>query len=115
MVTGMFSAKNYKVEEQEIMVFDGTQGFMPGSAAIQRMSSRSQGVGLDRVIVFTGTEQHPAFHAFTAEGEECELTAADLRVLACTHADIEVRFTNYFIGVLRQLDEAEVSANANIA
>ncbi|MDD7056723.1 MAG: diaminopimelate epimerase [Selenomonadaceae bacterium] len=106
MVTGMFSAKIYHMEQQEILVLDGTQGFLPGMAAIQRICSRGLGVGLDRVILFTGTEQHPSFRAYTTDGVETELTSADMRVLARSQYDIEVRFTNYFIGVLRELDAA---------
>ena len=106
MVTGMLIAKIYVAEGNDVMVLDGTQGFLPGAAAIQRICSRTQGVGLARVIIFTGTEQHPSFRAYTADGSECALTASDLRVLARTQADIEVRFTNYFINVLRELDAA---------
>ncbi len=106
MVTGMFSAKIYHMEQQEILVLDGTQGFLPGTAAIQRICSRGLGVGLDRVIIFTGTEQHPSFRAYTTDGVETALTSADMRVLARSQYDIEVRFTNYFVGVLRELDAA---------
>ena len=77
-VTGMMIVRIYKVEKQEYMVMDGTTGFMPGAAAIRLLAHRRFGVGADRVLVFTGSEEIPSFKAFTADGEEQEMQEADL-------------------------------------
>ncbi len=105
MVTSMFSIQAYVVEDKEVMVLDGTQGFMPGTAAIRRLCSRWNGVGADRLILFTGTEQHPSFRAFEADGTECDLTAEDLKILSRTDCNLEIRLTDHFVGILQSLEE----------
>jgi len=105
----MMLVRSYLVEDKEIMVLDGTAGYMPGEAAIRLLASR-QGVGADRVLVFTGTQEVPSFTAFTREGMREELTAADYRILSNSKVDYEIRLTDYFVRCLRAADAAAASA-----
>jgi len=105
----MMLVRSYLVEDKEIMVLDGTAGYMPGEAAIRLLTSR-QGVGADRVLVFTGTQEVPSFTAFTREGVREELTAADYRILSNSKVDYEIRLTDYFVSCLRAADAAAASA-----
>ena len=94
----------YKAENKEYMVVDGTQGFLPGAAAVRLLMHRRHGVGTDRLLVFTGSEEVPSFAAFTPEGEQQELTAADYAVLSRSKEDYELRLTNGFVERLRAVD-----------
>ena len=85
----MMIVRIYKVEKQEYMVMDGTTGFMPGAAAIRLLAHRRFGVGADRVLIFTGSEEIPSFKAFTADGEEQEMQEADYAALAKVKEDME--------------------------
>lgn len=100
----------YKANGKEYMVMDGTTGFMPGSGAIRLLAHRRYGVGADRVLVFTGSDEVPSFKAFTAEGEEEEMQAADYAVLTQVREDFEVHLTNYFVGKMQLADCQETSA-----
>ena len=82
-VTGMMIVRIYQVEKQEYMVMDGTTGFMPGAAAIRLLAHRRFGVGADRVLVFTGSEEITSFKAFTADGEEQEMQERDFAGPVC--------------------------------
>ena len=108
-VTEMMLVRSYLMEDKEVMMLDGTTGFMPGAAAIRLLASR-QGVGADRVIVFTGTQEIPSFKAFTSEGVQEELTAADYLVLSRSQADYEIRLTDYFVRCMREADTLNEAA-----
>ena len=108
-VTEMMLVRVYLVEDKEVMVLDGTAGFMPGSSAVRLLADRHQGVGADRIIVFTGTQEIPSFRVYTAKGEQQEMSAADYRVLARSKEDYELHVTEYFVGRLRQMDAIEES------
>lgn len=109
-VTGMMIVRIYKVEKQEYMVMDGTTGFMPGAAAIRLLAHRRFGVGADRVLVFTGSEEIPSFKAFTADGEEQEMQEVDYAALAKVKEDFEVHLTDSFVRRLRAADSAKMAA-----
>lgn len=108
-VTEMMLVRSYLMEDKEVMMLDGTTGFMPGAAAIRLLASR-QGVGADRILVFTGTQEIPSFKVFTKDGVQEELTAADYRVLSRSQADYEIRLTDYFVRCMREADEVNESA-----
>ena len=108
----MMIVRIYKAESKEYMVMDGTTGFMPGAGAIRLLTHRRYGVGADRVLVFTGSEEIPSFKAFTPEGEEEEMQAADYAVLAKVKEDFEVHLTNHFVGRMRLADAQEHRAVA---
>ena len=106
----MMLIRSYLVEDKEIMVLDGTAGFMPGAAAIRLLTGR-HGVGADRVLVFTGTEEIPSFKAYTKDGVMGEVTADDYRVLANSKPDFEIHLTDHFVSLMRDADEEhEVAA-----
>ena len=77
----MMLVRVYLVEDKEVMVLDGTAGFMPGSSAVRLLADRHQGVGADRVLVFTGTKAEPSLLVYTPEGEAAEAEPVDYRVL----------------------------------
>ena len=108
-VTEMMLVRVYLVEDKEVMVIDGTAGFMPGPSAIRLLADRHHGIGADRIIVFTGTQEIPSFRVYTAKGEQQAMTAADYRVLARSKEDYELHVTRYFVGQLRQADALEES------
>ena len=105
----MMLVRVYLVEDKEVMVIDGTAGFMPGPSAIRLLADRHHGIGADRIIVFTGTQEIPSFRVYTAKGEQQAMTAADYRVLARSKEDYELHVTRYFVGQLRQADALEES------
>lgn len=105
----MMLIRSYLVEEKEVMVLDGTAGFMPGGAAIRLLTGR-QGVGADRVLVFTGTEEIPSFQAYTKEGSREEVTAEDYRILSNSRPDFEIRLTEHFVSLMRGADEESEAA-----
>jgi len=106
----MLVVRNYIVDDQEYMVLDGTAGFMPGSEAVRLLTNRRIGVGADRVLVFTGTDSVPSFVAYSPEGEQQELTAADYRVLSYTKPDYEIHITDCFIRRLKAADHTDIAA-----
>ena len=105
----MMLIRSYLVEDKEVMVLDGTAGFLPGAAAIRLLTGR-QGVGADRVLVFTGTEEIPSFRAYTKEGILEEATAEDYRILANSRPDFEIRLTEHFVSLMRGADEESEAA-----
>ena len=106
----MLLVRLYRVEDKEVMVMDGTQGFMPETDAVRLLASREFGVGADRVLVYCGKQHKQGFRAFDADGCENELTAADVLLLSRQQADIEVRLTDYFVGRMRQADAEKLAA-----
>ena len=105
----MMLVRSYLVEDKEVMVLDGTTGFMPGAAAIRLLAGR-QGVGADRVLVFTGTQELPSFTAFSREGAVVELTADDYSILSRSRADYEIRLTDCFVAQMREADAEDEAA-----
>lgn len=105
----MMLIRSYLVEDKEVMILDGTAGFLPGREAIRLLAGR-QGVGADRVLVFTGTEEVPSFQAYTKEGIIDEVTAEDYRILANSKPDFEIRLTEYFVSLMREADEEKEAA-----
>jgi len=106
----MLLVRLYRVEDKEVMVMDGTNGYMPETGAIRLLASREFGVGADRVIVYCGKQNREGIRAFDADGSEMELTAEDCLLLSRQQADIEVRLTDYFVGRMRQADEEKLAA-----
>ena len=102
----MMLVQDFVVEDKEYMVLDGTAGFMPGEAAIRLLAHRRQGVGADRVLVFTGTDEVPSFVAFRADGTAEALTAEDYRVLSLSVPTCEIRLTEHFVQKMREADIA---------
>lgn len=110
-VSRMLLVRLYRVEDKEVMVMDGSQGFMPETGAIRLLASRESGVGADRVLIYCGKHQKQGgYRAFHADGSESELTAEDVLILSRQQADIEVRLTEYFVGRMRQADEEKLAA-----
>lgn len=105
----MLLVRLYQVEDKEVMVMDGTQGYMPEANAIRLLASRKSGVGADRVIVYAGKQTKQGFRAFTADGQETELTAEDCLLLSRQQMDIEVRLTDSFLEKMRQADERRLA------
>lgn len=102
-VNEMMVLHSYRIAGREILVFDGTKGYMPGAAAIRLLAGR-KGVGADRIIVYTGTKEIPSFRVFAADGGEQTMTAEDYRVLSRSWADFELHVTDFFVGLMREAD-----------
>ena len=78
----MMMIKNYTTAEKEYMVLNGsTMRDMPGAAAIRLLADRHQGVGADRVLVFTGTHEEPSFLVYAADGTQVAAEAMDYKIL----------------------------------
>ena len=78
----MMEIKNYTTAEKEYMVLNGsTMRVMPGTAAIRLLADRHQGVGADRVLVFTGTHEEPSFLVYEADGTQVDAEAMDYKIL----------------------------------
>ena len=78
----MMMIKNYTTAEKEYMVLNGsTMRDMPGAAAIRLLADRHQGVGADRVLVFTGTHEEPSFLVYEADGTQVDAEAMDYKIL----------------------------------
>ena len=78
----MMEIKNYTTAEKEYMVLNGSaMRVMPGTAAIRLLADRHQGVGADRVLVFTGTHEEPSFLVYEADGTQAEPAAMDYKIL----------------------------------
>ena len=105
----MLLVRLYQVEDKDVMVMDGTQGYMPEADAIRLLASRESGVGADRIIVYVGKQTKQGFRAFMADGQETELTAEDCLLLSRQQMDIEVRLTDSFLEKMRQADERRLA------
>ena len=79
----MMIVKNFVVNDVEYMICDSTKGYVPMASGIELLANRRLGVGADRVIVFTGTQQEPSFRLYGADGEEQEPQHEDYLVFAC--------------------------------
>ena len=78
----MMEIKNYTTAEKEYMVLNGsTMRVMPGAAAIRLLAGRRQGVGADRVLIFTGTHEQPSFLVYEADGTQAEAESMDYKIL----------------------------------
>ncbi|MDY6267766.1 MAG: diaminopimelate epimerase [Selenomonadaceae bacterium] len=78
----MMEIKNYTTAEKEYMVLNGsTMRVMPGAAAIRLLADRRQGVGADRVLIFTGTHEQPSFLVYEADGTQAEAESMDYKIL----------------------------------
>lgn len=78
----MMMIKNYTTAEKEYMVLNGsTMRVMPGAAAIRLLADRHQGVGADRVLVFTGTHEEPSFLVYEQDGTQADATPMDYKIL----------------------------------
>ncbi|MDY4416025.1 diaminopimelate epimerase [Selenomonas sp.] len=78
----MMMIKNYTTAEKEYMVLNGsTMRDMPGAAAIRLLADRHQGVGADRVLVFTGTHEEPSFLVYEADGTQANAAPMDYKIL----------------------------------
>ena len=73
----MLLVRLYRVEDKEVMVMDGSQGFMPETGAISLLASRESGVGADRVLVYCGRQHNHGFRAFSADGRETEIKTSE--------------------------------------
>ncbi len=76
-------ARHYIIDGVEIMVLDGRDDFMLGSRGMALLAHRKLGVGADRILVFTGTEEQPSFIAYDTDGCFSEARRSDYVVLAC--------------------------------
>ncbi len=76
-------ARHYIIDGVEIMVLDGRNHAMPGSNGLSLLAHRKLGVGADRILVFTGTEEQPSFIAYDAEGSFSEAGRSDYVALTC--------------------------------
>ena len=76
-------AKHYIIDGVEVMVLDGRNHAMPGSNGMALLAHRKLGVGADRILVFTGTEEQPSFIAYGADGSLDEARRSDYVALAC--------------------------------
>ena len=78
----MIVVRNYIANDVEYMVINGVRDYMPGSEAIRLLAHHRKGVGADRVMVFTGSDQVPSFRLYEANGRSCAAGRADYLVLA---------------------------------
>ena len=78
----MMMIKNYTTAEKEYMVLNGsTMQNMPGAAAIRLLADRRNGVGADRVLVFTGTHEEPSFLVYEADGTQVDAESLDYKII----------------------------------
>ena len=67
----MMMVMSYTVDGKEYLVLNASAegSFLPGMAGVRLLADRHQGVGADRVLVFTGTkaEAHRALEQHNAE------------------------------------------------
>ena len=78
----MMVIKNYTTAEKEYMVLNGsTMQVMPGAAAIRLLANRRNGVGADRVLVFTGTHEEPSFLVYEADGTQVGAESMDYKII----------------------------------
>ncbi len=81
-VEAVMVVKNYVIHGVEYMVVNGIRDYMPGREAIRLLAHRRSGVGADRVIVFTGSDQEPSFRLYGANGEICAAGREEYFILA---------------------------------
>lgn len=86
---------SYRMDGKEYLVLNASEqgSFLPKAAGVRLLSDRHQGVGADRVLIFTGTKEEPSLLVYTPEGEEDAPEQTDYRVL------------------VRYLAEAHIAAN----
>ena len=78
----MMMVMSYTVDGKEYLVLNASAegSFLPGMAGVL-LADRHQGVGADRVLVFTGTKAEPSLLVYTPEGEAAEAEPVDYKVL----------------------------------
>lgn len=104
----MMLVKSFLAEGKEYMVLDGRQGFMPGPAAVRLLMDSQEGIGGDRLVVLTGSLEHPFLMAFLPDGTVVPAGARE-QVLLRRKADYELRVTDSFVSRLREANETEDS------
>ena len=79
----MMMVMSYTVDGKEYLVLNASAegSFLPGMAGVRLLADRHQGVGADRVLVFTGTKAEPSLLVYTPEGEAAEAEPVDYKVL----------------------------------
>ena len=50
--------------------------YLPGTAGVRLLADRRQGVGADRILVFTSTKAEPSLLVYTPEGEAAKAEPA---------------------------------------
>lgn len=78
----MMIVKNFTLDNVEYMVCDSTKGYVPERAGLALLANRRLGVGADRVLVFTGTQQQTSFQLYDAAGKELSAQKQDYLVFA---------------------------------
>lgn len=78
----MMTAKGFIAADNEYIVCDAAEGYVPGAAGIELLAHRRHGVGADRVLVVR-QGRHPAFRLYAADGTELEPEKIDYMVFAC--------------------------------
>ncbi len=86
---------SYTMDGKEYLVLNASEkgNFLPQAAGVRLLADRHQGVGADRVLVFTGTKEEPSLLVYTPEGEEVAPSQSDYKIL------------------VRYLAEAQIAAN----
>ena len=79
----MIITRSYIVNHTEYLVLDGSHGYMPGQEGIRLLAHRREGIGADRVIVFTGSEREPSFQLFDDAGMMMPAAKQDYIALVC--------------------------------
>lgn len=130
----MMVVRNYIVNDVEYMVVNGIRDYMPGREAVRLLAHHKKGVGADRVMVFTGSDQEPSFRLYVSNGEACtadrdtyvvlahylrkegipanaselvkHLGDEALTVVGDPITSFEIHLTDFFLGKLRDRDEA---------
>jgi hypothetical protein len=100
----MMLVKSFLAEGKEYMVLDGRQGFMPGPAAVRLLMDSQEGIGGDRLVVLTGSAEHPFLMVFLPDGTVVSAGAKE-QVLLRGKAAFELRVTDSFTARLREADE----------
>ena len=100
----MMLVESFLAEGKEYMVLDGRQGFMPGPAAVRLLMDKKAGLGGDRLLVMTGSNDHSHLMAFLPDGTVVPAGAWE-QVLLRAKADFEFRVTEHFVSQLREADE----------
>ena len=100
----MMLVKSFLAEGKEYMVLDGRQGFMPGPAAVRLLMDSQDGIGGDRLVVLTGSVEHPFLMVFLPDGTVVPAGAKE-QVLLRGKAAFELRLTDSFTARLREADE----------
>ncbi len=79
----MKTGRLYRINDREIMVLDGIANEMPGQKGLALLANRRAGVGADRVLVFTGTEEQPSMRVYDSKGNPAAADRLDYIALAC--------------------------------